>query len=171
MNPSKPTALKILQGNQGHRPLNKNEPSPPRELPSCPSQLDTMAFKIWKRIGEKLEKLGLMSGIDETVFCLYCQLYSDWLKLTKAVKKEGMFIEIPICNEETGEPLKDAEGKIFTKSVKNQKQIEARLIAVQLKTLAAEFGMSPSSRSRISIEIPGGEEDSLATWEKKKHVG
>ena len=33
----KPTALKVLEGNPGKRPLNENEPIPPKGSIKCPS--------------------------------------------------------------------------------------------------------------------------------------
>ena len=39
----KPTALKVLEGNPGKRPLNENEPKPERKAPECPSWLEPEA--------------------------------------------------------------------------------------------------------------------------------
>jgi phage terminase small subunit len=47
----KPTELKIIEGNPGKRPLNKNEPRPPRLSPQCPNWLLPEAKKEWKRLG------------------------------------------------------------------------------------------------------------------------
>ena len=41
----KPTRLKIIQGNPGKRPLNKNEPQPERRLMRAPSHLSEEAKK------------------------------------------------------------------------------------------------------------------------------
>ena len=41
----KPTALKVLEGNPGHRPLNKKEPMPKGKLPRCPEWLEDDAKK------------------------------------------------------------------------------------------------------------------------------
>ena len=39
----KPTALKVLEGNPGKRPLNENEPKPENKAPRCPSWLEQEA--------------------------------------------------------------------------------------------------------------------------------
>ncbi|MCL5994484.1 MAG: hypothetical protein M1546_00320, partial [Chloroflexi bacterium] len=39
----KPTALKVLAGNPGKRPLNGSEPQYPTELPTCPRPLSAIA--------------------------------------------------------------------------------------------------------------------------------
>ncbi len=41
----KPTALKVLEGNPGKRPLNLNEPKPEKKAPKCPSWLEPEAKK------------------------------------------------------------------------------------------------------------------------------
>ena len=41
----KPTALKMLEGNPGGRPLNTKEPRPEKKAPRCPSWLEDEAKK------------------------------------------------------------------------------------------------------------------------------
>ena len=41
----KPTALKLLEGNPGKRPLNEHEPIPPTGKIRCPSWLEEEAKK------------------------------------------------------------------------------------------------------------------------------
>ena len=55
----KPTALKVLEGNPGHRPLNKKEPMPKGKLPRCPELLEEDAKKEWKRLGKVLAEMGI----------------------------------------------------------------------------------------------------------------
>lgn len=167
MNPPKPSALKLLQGNPGKRAINKSEPKPYSCIPECPSHLDAMARKIWARVGDRLLRLGLVTELDETMFALYCQTYSTWLQLSRDVKKEGVFIPVPVIVD--GEPI-TIDGKALTTQEKNPKQIELRLLTVQLKNLAAEFGMSPSSRTRLSIDLPEGEEDEMKGWIEGKRA-
>ena len=38
----KPTALKVLEGNPGKRPLNLYEPTPEGDLPECPEWLENV---------------------------------------------------------------------------------------------------------------------------------
>jgi len=46
----KPTAIKILEGNPGKRPLNLNEPKPLQIAPECPDWLLAEAKKEWNRL-------------------------------------------------------------------------------------------------------------------------
>ena len=49
--PPKPTALKLLHGNPGKRPISDREPKPPKGETTCPKHLDATAKTEWKRIG------------------------------------------------------------------------------------------------------------------------
>lgn len=60
----KPTALKVLEGNPGHRPLNKKEPMLKGRLPRCPDWLEDDAKKEWKRLGKVLAEMGMLTNLD-----------------------------------------------------------------------------------------------------------
>lgn len=57
----KPTALKILEGNPGKRPINENEPIPPKGTVKCPTWLEPEAKKEWKRLAPSLEAMGVLA--------------------------------------------------------------------------------------------------------------
>ena len=48
--PPQPTALRVLNGNPGRRPLNDREPKPGAGPPRCPPYLDEEAKRQWKRL-------------------------------------------------------------------------------------------------------------------------
>ena len=64
----KPTALKLLEGNPGKRPLNGREPVPPRAALKCPAWLLPEAKKEWKRLAPALEAMGVLTMADLTAF-------------------------------------------------------------------------------------------------------
>ena len=74
----KPTALKMLEGNPGGRPLNTKEPKPEKKAPRCPSWLEDEAKKEWKRMAKVLENMGLLTEMDMAAFAGYCQAYARW---------------------------------------------------------------------------------------------
>src|SRR5918994_7819691 len=79
MNPAKPTALKIIQGNPGHRPLNKHEPKP---TPGCkkPSFVKGKCARIWNQYAPELERLGLLTSVDSPLFAAWCFLVAKMEK-------------------------------------------------------------------------------------------
>lgn len=88
----KPTAIKLLEGNPGKRPLNKSEPKPKKGAPKCPAWLLPEAKKEWKRMAEQLELLGLLTAVDMTAFAGYCQSYARWKVAEEFITKHGLYI-------------------------------------------------------------------------------
>jgi len=132
-----PTVKKRLQGNPGKRSLPKNEPKPRNSMiiPRSPEYLDNVGKKEWRRMGKELHKIGLLSNIDMAAFAAYCQQYSMWVMATKKVQEHGVLIKA-----QSGYPM---QSPYFT--IQNKAQSEMR------KWLT-EFGMTPSSRSRVQVE-------------------
>ncbi|MGB3346641.1 MAG: phage terminase small subunit P27 family [Candidatus Humimicrobiia bacterium] len=151
----KPTALKILEGNPGKRPLNENEPKPiPIDL-KCPDWLLAEAKEEWKRLAPELERLGLLTKIDKVSFEAYCQSYAKWKKAEKFLKKHGMTIKIP---------QKDEYGNVVSIQVKKFPEVSiANECLKQIRSFASEFGLTPSSRGRLFLpgETPEDEMEKL----------
>lgn len=145
----KPTALKLIEGNPGKRPINKNEPMPDKALLICPYWLksDKVAYNEWNRIVPELYKLGLLTTVDQAALELYCSQYSIYRQALKDISNEGSLTTSNIRNGEKALP---------------QVAI-AREAAKTIKALCVEFGLTPSSRSRISIpgENPDDEMEKL----------
>ena len=78
-NKPKPTALRVLEGNRGHRPIPEN-PQPALLYTKPPKSLDgnRIARREWRRRGKILYDLGILTEADQTAFEMYCDLYSRW---------------------------------------------------------------------------------------------
>ena len=85
----KPTALKVLEGNPGKRPLNDHEPIPPKGEFKCPSWLLPEAKKEWKRLASSLEAMGVLTMADLTAFAGYCQAYARWKEAEEFITQHG----------------------------------------------------------------------------------
>src|SRR5690242_16494956 len=73
---SKPTHLKMLQGNPGRRPLNKAEPTPSDELPEPPEWLPDGAKEIFLTVRDRIAEMGYCSASHtETLALLALRLY------------------------------------------------------------------------------------------------
>ena len=77
-NPAKPTALKLLEGNRGHRtiPDDNPEPEPVDIFPEPPEWLDLIAREEWNERGPQLFDMGVLTTVDLPAFEFYCYLYS-----------------------------------------------------------------------------------------------
>ena len=131
----KPSIIKISEGNPGKRKLPANEPKPVPSIPDCPSHLKGESKLEWERVTTELFEQGLLTRLDRTVLATYCETYGIWVEASTNVVKRGRVI--PTQN---GYPVLNPWHSIATKA------------ALDLKAFAVEFGLTPSSRSRIAVE-------------------
>lgn len=142
--PPKPTRMKELAGNPGKRALNGGEPKPKAKRPPCPKHLQGEARKEWNRMSKQLFELGLLTGVDRAALAGYCQAWADWVNAHEQLAESSM-----ISVTEKGYPVLSPWWTVATTSAK------------MMKSFLTEFGMSPGSRSRLSV----GTEDKAATVE------
>jgi phage terminase small subunit len=76
MRPAKPTALKIIQGNPGKRPLNRHEPMPASGCEK-PKFLKGRAARIWDEYAPELERTGVLTAVDGHLFAAWCTLAAE----------------------------------------------------------------------------------------------
>ena len=138
--------MKRLAGNPGHRALNKKEPKLQSVIPDCPSHLTGVARMEWDRITNELHAVNLISRLDMAALAAYCSAYGDYTKACHKLAREG---EVIIT--ERGDPKQNPWARIKKSSID------------QLVKIAAEFGMTPSSRARVKMDAPS-EEDIMASF-------
>lgn len=139
----KPTKLRIIEGNREHRPIPKNEPSPDPSIPTCPSWLRANAKSEWKRICILLHNMGLLTQVDRAALAGYCQSYAKWQEAEEFISKHGMTYQFP---------KKDETGKIVSMYIAPFPQVSiARSCLEQIRGFCAEFGLTPSSRARMTL--------------------
>jgi P27 family predicted phage terminase small subunit len=143
-----PTAMKILRGNPGKRALNKHEPQPPAGA-DMPDWLSAEAKAHWPLVASQLRAAGVLTQMDAPALALYCEAFARWKDANENVAKYGPVIKAP-----SGVPMQSPYLHIANKAW-----------AQMLKTLV-EFGMTPSSRSKVTVSAPpeaAGEFDEFIT--------
>jgi P27 family predicted phage terminase small subunit len=139
----KPTAVKELAGNPGKRALNHDEPKPPPVFDvTAPAHLDAEARVKWDELVAELYPVGLLTTIDVDALTFYCVLHSRWKKAERIVREKG-------------EVIKTVNGNI----IQNPYLSIANRALGQMAKIAAEFGMTPSSRTRIAVKPPDQESE------------
>lgn len=133
----KPTHLKLLAGNPGKRPLNKNEPKPLGNLQEAPDWLTEDQKAGWD-YAIMNAPAGLMKRLDRSALTAFVVAEDLHRQASVAVGKFGLITKSP----SKGEPMQNP----YLPIINRQAQI-------MLKA-AAELGFTPSSRSRVSVE-PG----------------
>lgn len=142
----KPTAVKELQGNAGHRKLNADEPRPDLGVPEKPKGMPRAASREWDRIVPALLKLGVLTIVDGKALAAYCDAYAYWEQARKDMDSHGLVVEEPILNKEGDE--------IGTKLKANPAVSIYATMGKLMKSFLVEFGLTPASRSKLKIEKP-----------------
>lgn len=140
----KPTKIKVLEGNRGRRKLGDGEPEPQPGRPTCPPHLSKSAKAEWKRIVPELESMGLLSKVDRSALAAYCQAYGEWQDTCELLKNKSPLIQT------TG-------GNI----IQNPLVGVAHKASELMYKFLVEFGMTPSSRTRINVNKLDDPEDPM----------
>lgn len=145
MNRPVPTAIRQLRGNPGKRAYPKDEPKPPVHLPRPPRTLGPIGRRRWYRVGRVLERMRVMTDADLTALELLCLAYERMIAATEAARQEGLVImgaKQPIVNPNV---------------------TIAQRAANEIRLLLGEFGLTPSSRTRVAA-LPEEEIDPFAQY-------
>lgn len=137
----KPVSLKLVTGNPGKRRL-KQTPAPSPGKVACPDWLNAAAKAEWRRVAPELERLGLLTRLDRAVLAGYCEAYARWAEATKFIHENGQHYMTP-------------KGQL-----RQWPQVETAKQAEQaMRSFASEFGLTPNSRAKLSVEAREEEED------------
>lgn len=148
-----PSKLKALRGCPDKRPLNRSEPKPREGVPECPPHLSDEAKAEWFRIVPELRGCGLLTMVDRAALAGYCQAWGRWVAAETEITK-------------TAEVVLTAKKN----AIQNPWLSIANRALEQMSKFLVEFGMSPSSRTRI--HAPGGEKkDRLEEFISLKQTG
>ena len=148
----KPTAIRKLEGNPGKRALNEAEPQlDPNRVPTCPTHVRGPARDEWQRISRELQQAGILTVLDRAALAAYCTWYGRWVEAEDGVRKFGMLVAQPQATE-----LQATLFGVTPPSEPNPAAlawnpylaIANKSMTMMLKFLV-EFGMTPSSRTRI----------------------
>jgi P27 family predicted phage terminase small subunit len=104
-----------------------------------PSWLSSLAKREFKRLAAEMQAIDLMTNVDVNQLAVYCRAYARYIELQDG--KEDL---------ETGEVLTD------------EKTLDT--LYKQLKSMAIEFGFTPSSRAKLAMPK---EEEKEKTPEEK----
>jgi len=147
-----PTKLKILRGNPGCRPLNKNEPQPPASGVTMPAHLGPVAQARWGELLPIVQAMRVMTDADVEALARYCDTYEWWLAVRAKLRAEGD--TYPILND---------GGEV--KYIAQRPEVSiAHKLATQLRQLEQDFGLNPSARTSLQVEPekPAGNDEAAA---------
>ena len=144
-----PTHLKLVRGNPGKRSLPKKGAEIPVviEVVQPPAFLSDDAKLEWGRMIDTLVTLKLVSALDRAALGAYCQAYGRWAQAERALAamRERDPHSAGLLVKTTGDNI-----------VQNPLVGVANKAMADMVRYAAEFGMTPSARVRLTGAGAGG---------------
>lgn len=134
----KPTALKVIGGNAGKRPLNKQEPDPPPLLDlTAPAWLPEGAKAVWDELAPAQSEAKMLSAVDREEFAKYVLCCWQVRELVDEV------VSSPTCVSDKGAEYLNPKASYLSMMLKSA------------KGLAEQFGRTPAARTRIALQPQG----------------
>jgi P27 family predicted phage terminase small subunit len=138
---STPTALKVITGNPGRRPVNKLEFRPVAEMPDMPKHLRGEAKKEWIRVVGELAAYQMISAVDRAALAMLCTQWGRYVQAEEMIaaaakadpKNNGLCVLSPNKHEVHSFAL-----------VASNKAIE------MYHKLCADFGLTPAARANMA---------------------
>ncbi|QIG97772.1 MULTISPECIES: phage terminase small subunit P27 family [Bradyrhizobium] len=125
-----------------------DEPQPEQlpDVPEPPPFITGYAADEWWRTAPELHRLGLLTVVDIPALATYCHAFGQWRLASEA-----------LARMQSGDPVMHGliiKSKIGD-AVQNPLVSIVRKHAGDVVRFAAEFGLTPAARSRISAGIHG----------------
>lgn len=152
----KPSYLRVLDGNAGHRAINKDEPQPEGDLAEPPGELDARQQAIWRDAIRQCPP-GMLKKIDTSVFACWVAAVAVWETARSEVARLGPVVKMGA----------DADGKGGVPVQNPYLSIQNKQAGL-IKQFAAELGFSPTARPRVKVSK--GNKQKSNTWEGLKSL-
>ena len=130
--PKTPTETLKLRGS--FRAAQRNDPTPPPGLPTCPDWLDEHGRAKWDELLPLVSAMGVATTADGDMLAMYCEAFSDFMKASAEIASDGL-----TCISEKGAQYQHPAVGIKNKAIE------------RMRHLAALFGLSPSSRADLGV--------------------
>jgi P27 family predicted phage terminase small subunit len=132
------TNVHMINGNPSKKNLNTNEPQyEDYDISNPPDYLTGKALEYWETHAPELSAAGVLTIADAYSFAALCSKYGDWREYETEKKNSPNLIRTPSGYVQQN-PYISMANKAYELFCK----------------LLPEFGLTPSSRSRLSIDKP-----------------
>ena len=136
-----------------------DEPKPEVTVPECPRGMSGIAKREWLRITTHLYDLGLVSEIDLMALAVYCDAVQMYVAMRKYIKKQHKYLDAngkeTALQQIDGTVLRGEVAYFYGRNAQTQSEYNAMKAAADtILAVSKQFGMTPSARSRMTIEKP-----------------
>ena len=155
-----PSIVKYIRGNPSKTALNPAEPTPDLLAVECPppAWLEGAALEKWHEVAPVLAGMRVLTVADTETLARYCALWEQWKKNYDIVRKGA---DVLLLRDDAGAVRYMQSTPYATQMTK---------LAEKLLRIEQEFGLTPSSRSQITIHA-SRDDDPLATFAQKRSRG
>ena len=146
----KPTALRILEGT-AHRKPPSREPSAPKGVPPVPERLkaDAVALAKWEELAAILTQMGVLTTGDGEALATLCEVHSAEQSCLLQLRAGGA-----VMHTDLGGVKPNPAGPMY------------RSLVAMKASLLSEFGLTPSSRTKLATPIEKPQDDLEAFFGK-----
>lgn len=133
----KPTVIKAMTGNPGHRALNADEPIPENDLDEePPAHFSEAQGVVWREVLAEAP-IGMLKTLDRAILEAYCINVALIEEMNNKIQQSGT-----LARGALGNPVVSPYVRIMTTATQ------------MVIKCASELGFTPSSRSRIKVDKP-----------------
>jgi P27 family predicted phage terminase small subunit len=130
-----PSAMKLLKGLPGKRAVSRLEPKPEVIAPDPPATLSAAGKKIWLEVVTPLAALRVMTVMDVMALEMLCETEVRYRIAVKKIRTANKLVSISPNGFQQQSAWLTVANKAFEQKLK----------------ILTEFGMTPSSRTKIQV--------------------
>jgi len=149
-----PTQLKVVKGTARPHRMNPAEPKPTVATPPPPDHLDEPAAAKFTEMAALLARYGVMTELDVSALARYVVIWRRWLEAEAEVARRG-----PVVKTSNDNIIQNPFLAVANKCLAQMGQIES------------EFGLTPSSRTRIRMAEPAETRDPFEDYLNRGQSG
>ncbi|MGI8746316.1 MAG: P27 family phage terminase small subunit [Bryobacteraceae bacterium] len=151
-----PTKIRILNGNPSRRPLPVNEPQFAPGIPDRPKGMSADARKRWDALVAEIANAGVLRRVDGGALGMLCE---DLAMLDTL--RQGLAAQAREITKKAKEKKQQISGNALTalsRTTEGRRTFSTiRELTGQIIIQRREFGLTPSSSTRVQASGPGAQ--------------
>jgi phage terminase small subunit len=151
-----PTKIRVLNGNPSRRPLPTNEPQFTPGVPDRPSGMSAAAQKKWDELVGEMANSGVLRRVDGGALSMLC----EDLAMLDTLRK-GLAAQASEITRKAREKKQQISGNALTalsRTTEGRRTLTTiRELSAQIIIQRREFGLTPSSSTRVQSSGPGAQ--------------